>query len=773
VIVHITPRAEWQRAQGEGAYRADTLASEGFIHCSEPHQVVRTADRYYRGRDGLVLLLIDEARLVPEIKREPSPEGELFPHVYGPLGLDAVVGVLDFPAGADGSFALPPPPSRVEPVAELLHGREVVDPYRWLEQTDAPAVRAWVAAQNAHTRAAIEGWPGFPAIRARLDDLLTAGSVSAPVPRRDRCFYQRRSGRMDQPVLLLREGERERTLLDPNALSASGTVALDWWYPSRDGRLLAYGLSEGGTELSTLRVLDVATAADLPDEQIPNTRACSVAWLPDGSGFYYTRYPAGDRYNRRVFLHRLGQPWSDDAPVFGEGRAPEDWPSVELSQDGRRLLVTVQQGWAKNELFLLDTATGQAEALHAGVDALAHGHFGGETLYLLTNEGAPNYRLLAVGPAKQRRELIAERPDRVLQEFRPVAGALVVEAMVDAASRLLVHDADGALKHEVALPALGSITSIHGEWDGDAAYVGYMSFAQPASAYRVDGPELRLFAEGELTTKADFVVDQVWYRSKDGTPVSMFLVHRPDLPLDGDNPTVLTGYGGFNIAMTPRFNAALPLWLEAGGVWALPNLRGGSEYGEAWHRGGMLGDKQNVFDDFAAAAEWLIEHKYTRPDRLGIVGGSNGGLLVGAALTQRPDLFGAVVCTVPLLDMLRYHTFLIARLWIAEYGSAEDPEQFAWLHAYSPYHRVRDGERYPAVFLLTAEGDSRVDPMHARKMAARLQAASGSGRPVLLRVDTEAGHGAGNARRKQLDSMADWWTFLFWQLGVDPSKSND
>ena len=767
MIVHITPRAEWDRARREGAYRGDTLAGEGFIHCSEPRQVVKVADAFYRGRDGLVLLLIDEAKVGPEIKREPSPQGEPFPHVYGPLNLDAVVGVLDFPPGADGAFAMPLPPSRTDPVVDTLHGDEVVDPYRWLEQTDAPEVRAWVAAQNAHTRAAIESLPAHEPIRARLDELLTAGSVSAPVPRGGRCFYQRRSGQMDQPVLLVREGGVDRVLLDPNALSATGTVALDWWHPSRDGRLLAYGLSEGGTELSTLRVLDVESAENLPDE-IPDTRACSIAWLPDGSGFYYTRYPEGDRYNRRVFLHRLGE--RDDALVF-QTRAPEDWPSVELSDDGRRLLVTVQQGWVKNELFLLDTATGATEAVHAGVDALAEGHFGGETLYLRTNEGAPNYRVLAVENGR-RRELIPERLDRVLQELRPAAGALVVEEMVDASSRLVVYETDGTKRHEVALPALGSLTSIHGEWGGAAAYVGYMSFAQPASAYRIDNSRLETFALGELPAETEFEVEQVWYPSKDGTRVSMFLVHRPGLVRDGNNPTVLTGYGGFNIAMTPRFNAALPLWLEAGGVWALPSLRGGSEYGEAWHRAGMLGRKQNVFDDFAAAAEWLIEQRYTRPERLGIVGGSNGGLLVGAALTQRPELFGAVVCTVPLLDMLRYHAFLIARLWIAEYGSAEDPEQYRWLRTYSPYHRVRDGEAYPAVFLLTAEGDSRVDPMHARKMAARLQA-TGTQRPVLLRVDAEAGHGAGNARRKQLDSSADWWTFLFEQLGVEPPKSND
>jgi prolyl oligopeptidase len=354
------------------------------------------------------------------------------------------------------------------------------------------------------------------------------------------------------------------------------------------------------------------------------------------------------------------------------------------------------------------------------------------------------------------------------------AGRLAAHELQNASSHLRLYGLDGSLQTEVRLPSLGTVTGIGGEWFGNRISVGYTSFAQPATAYSIERGGLDLFAQGDLPPDFDasrYEVRQVWYTSKDGTRVSMFLVHRRGMML-GDTPTLLTGYGGFGVSRTPSFVAALPQWLDAGGLYALANLRGGGEYGEAWHQAGMRGSKQNVFDDFIAAGEWLIESGVTRPERLAISGGSNGGLLVGAALTQRPDLFRAVVCQVPLLDMLRYQNLRIARLWIPEYGSPEEVAQFRWLYDYSPYHRVRRGERYPAVFLLTAEGDSRVDPMHARKMAARLQATTASEAPVLLRVETSAGHGQGKPRSKQLEEATDVWSFLFWQLGVEPpSKS--
>jgi prolyl oligopeptidase len=679
-----------------------------------------------------------------------------------------------------------PPPARLDTVVDVLHGVAVADPYRWLEDGESEATRAWVTAQNSFTRSVLTGVPQRGAIRSRLDQLLTVGTVGSPAIRGARLFYQRRDGRRDQPVLVVRddETEGERIVVDPNALSATGIVALDWWYPSTDGRLLAYGVSEGGTELSVLRVLDIDRGEHLAADEIPYTRAASLAWLPDSSGFYYTRYPTPgsmppgeEMYHRHVFFHALGQPWSADLETFGPGRAREDWPNVELSRNGRWLAIEIEQGWARSEVYVVDRQRPDEPpiAIHVGQPSVAHAVFAADRLLLHTNAEAPNWALYEVdpeGPERPNWRLVRpEQADRVLEAVHPAAGLLVAKEMQNATSRLRLYGLDGALRSEVQLPAIGSVTGLDGEWDGHQIGIGFTSFTMPHAAYTVDPitGACTLLARGDLPAGFDadaYTVRQEWYASRDGTRVSMFVIHRRELDLTVPRPTLLTGYGGFNVSRTPQFIQALPLWFDAGGVYALPNLRGGGEYGESWHRGGMLANKQNVFDDFICAAEWLIERGLTQPERLAISGGSNGGLLVGAALTQRPDLFKAVVCQVPLLDMLRYQYLRIARLWIPEYGSAEDAEQFRWLYAYSPYHHVRQGERYPATLLLTAEGDSRVDPMHARKMAARLQAADATDGHILLHVETAAGHGQGKPRGKQLDELTDIWTFVFWQLGV-------
>jgi prolyl oligopeptidase len=679
-----------------------------------------------------------------------------------------------------------PPLTREDDVVEELHGVAVADPYRWLEDGESEETRTWVDQQNMRTRQLLDSLSNAAAIRARLDELFTTGAVGTPVLRGDRYFYSRRDGLRDQPVLVVRDGVdgAEKTILDPNALSASGIVALDWWYPSNDGRLLAYGVSEGGTELSTLHVLEVDREKTLDSDRIPHTRAASIAWLPDSSGFYYTRYPvpgsvaAGEEmYHRHVFLHVLGEDWQRDTEVFGGGRAREDWPNVDISQSGRWLAIEVEQGWVRSEVYVLDRLDPDQGFLpiHVDLDAMAHPVFAGDRLLLHTNLDAPNWALFDVDPLRpertNRRTIIAERPDRVLDAVHPAAGRLLAHEMRNATSQVRVYDLTGVLLTEVQLPGLGTVSGIGGEWSGDRVALGFTSFAQPGTSYSVDieSGECRLLAQGELPPGFDasrYSVRQDWYSSHDGTRVSIFVISRADLDFSQPRATVLTGYGGFNVSRTPTFITALPMWLDAGGVYALPNLRGGGEYGEAWHRDGMLGKKQNVFDDFIAAAEWLIDQGIADRERLAITGGSNGGLLVGAALTQRPDLFTAVVCQVPLLDMLRYQNLRIARLWIAEYGSSEDPEQFRWLYAYSPYHRVRPGLQYPATFLLTASGDSRVDPMHARKMAARLQAATASDAPILLRVETAAGHGIGKPRGKQLDEATDVWTFIASQLNV-------
>jgi prolyl oligopeptidase len=686
---------------------------------------------------------------------------------------------------ADEKNPAPYPPSRTEKVVDRLHGTDVPDPYRWLEDGNSAEVKQWVERQNAFTRAVLDELPGRAAIRERLNTLLDIGSIGTPAVAKGRYFYTRRDGKQNQPVLYVREGlqGKDRVLLDPNTLSKEGIVALDWWYPSRDGKLLAYGLSEGGTEQSTLHVRDVETGKDLPDV-IERTRACSVAWLPDSKGFYYTRYPqpgsvprGQENYHRHVYLHLLGADPAKDTKVYGEGRQMEDWPDVRLSPDGRWLVVTVEQGWAKSEIFFKDTQKEGAGfvPLVEKVNALFSAIVRNDRFYVRTNDGAPRYRLYLVDPLKpgreQWKEIIAESKD-VLERVAAVGDTLAVEYAVRASSRLRLFDRDGKPLQEVQLPTLGTLAGMGGEWDGTELLYGFQSVTVPPTVYHLDLKTKRSELWQQVKADIDFAayeVEQVTYRSKDGTPVTMFLAHQKGLRRDGNNPTLLYGYGGFNISLTPSFNPSRFLFLERGGVLAIANLRGGGEYGEEWHQSGMLGKKQNVFDDFLAAAEWLIREKVTRPERLAIQGGSNGGLLVGAALTQRPELFRAVVCQVPLLDMVRYHKFLIARLWIPEYGSADDPEQFQWLYAYSPYHHVKKGTAYPAVLLATAEGDSRVDALHARKMAAALQAATTSPvgeKPILLRLEPKAGHGQGKPRGKVLDELTDVWSFLFWQLGI-------
>lgn len=676
-----------------------------------------------------------------------------------------------------------PPPSRVEAIVNVLHGEPVPDPYRWLEDGDSPEVLAWTEAQAAHARKHLDAPPYRPALQERLRALFSLGIVTPPAVFGGRYFHQQRRASEEQPRLLVRDSVDgpDRLLLDPVAFSEDRTSALDWFHPSEDGRLLAFGLSEGGSERSTLRVRDVDTGRDLADV-IPWTRACSVAWEPDARGFFYTRYPepgtvpeGEESYHRHVHHHTLGTDWRKDPLVFGADRPPQDWPNVQLSPNGRYLVVTVSRGWSRTDVYLLDRSReGGFVTVSEGEEALFGAIVRNDALYLHTNQNAPRYRLLRAdlehpGPESWR-EVIPEGAS-VLQGVLAIRSHLVAAWLEDASSRLSVHALDGACEHAVALPSIGSVSSLTGAWDGDEAFFGFSSYTVPPVVFRLRPAEGRLerwaAVEGGFDAQR-FRVRLTHYSSRDGTRISMFLVDACDRPQDGRGAAVLTGYGGFNVSHTPAFGRSLLAFLEQGGLYAVAHLRGGGEYGESWHQAGMLGRKQNVFDDFLAAAESLVKEGHAAPDRLGILGGSNGGLLVGAALTQRPELFRAVVCQVPLLDMVRYHLFRIARLWIPEYGSAEEPHAFRWLFAYSPYHRVRDGAPYPAVLLTTGESDSRVDPLHARKMAARLQAASSSGHPVLLRLESRAGHGQGKPISKVLEEWTDVWTFVFEELGLRP-----
>jgi prolyl oligopeptidase len=682
--------------------------------------------------------------------------------------------------------------TRTDNVTEVLHGALVADPYRWLEDGESQEVRAWDEAQTAETRAWLDRLPGRDALRARIRELLSVGHVSAPAARttRDgqrRYFHVRREAEQEQSVLYVRDGvsASDRVLIDPAPLSADRTTAIDWWAPSRDGARVAWGLSEGGSEQSTLRIRDVATGEDLPD-RIPHTRHASVAWLPDGEAFYYTRYPepgsvppGDEKYHCRVFRHRIGEDPARDPLVFGEGRDKLDVPAVVASPDGRWLVVRVHMGWHKSELWLCDLASADRRwvALAKDVDALYEPTPLDDVLFVHTNDGAPRYRLFAVDyAAPQRvawREILPERAD-VLTDVAVAGGprgerTLLAAYLHEASARIERFDASGARLGAVALPALGS-AGVAAAHDADDAFVDFTSYAMPGRVLRVD------LAGGEATTwdrvggnvrLPDVRVSMLYATSKDGTRVPMFVVEPAGAKRDGSGPAVVYGYGGFNIAQTPAFSVRTLLTVERGGTWVVALLRGGGEFGEDWHRAGMLEHKQNVFDDLYACAEEVVRAGIARPDRLGVAGGSNGGLLVAAAVTQRPELFRAALCLVPLTDMLRYHRFRIGGLWIAEYGDPDKAQDFQWIYPYSPYHHVGEGVRYPSVLLATADSDSRVDPMHARKMAARLQAAQAdAARPVLLRVEARAGHGAGKPVAKLVDEVSDEMAFLFRELGM-------
>ena len=680
-----------------------------------------------------------------------------------------------------------PPSTRSDSTVETIFGEKVEDPYRWLENAESEETKLWVEEQNRYTRSILDSLPGRNQIKTRLEQLLSIGQIGTPQVYRGRLFYTKREGKENQPILYLREGINgpEKVLVDPNALSREGLVSLDWWFPSDDGTLLAYGLSTDGSEQSTLYVLNTQTGEKLKDA-ISRTRYTAIAWKKDKSGFYYTRYPAPgtvpageEDYHQHLFYHELGTDPEKDPKVFGQGREMTEMYAVSLSPDNRYLLLSIFKGWDKSDVYFQalpnDGEIARPDGfvpVVEGEDALFSGQIAGDNLYLHTNYRAPKYRLLKVSlknPSRDNWVELIPQDTSVLEQAQVVGDWLVTKYLHNACSQVRIFDLSGEFMEDVELPALGSVSGLNGEWDGSEIFFSFESYFIPPSIYHYDLPFRRLELADQVKTDADlsaYQVEQVWYQSKDKTRISMFLIHPRGIKRDGNNYVYLTGYGGFNLNRTPSFSRSILLWLEKGGVYAVPNLRGGGEYGEEWHKAGMLGNKQNVFDDFISAAEWLISSGYTDPQHLAISGGSNGGLLMGAVLTQRPELFRLVICGNPLLDMIRYHKFLIAKLWVPEYGSSEDSIQFKWLYAYSPYHRVKDGTPYPATLILTADSDTRVDPLHACKMTARLQAATSSDAPILLRYETQAGHGVGSPLSKNIEEYTDIWSFVFWQMEI-------
>jgi prolyl oligopeptidase len=677
-------------------------------------------------------------------------------------------------AAVTGSIA-GPPKTEVSEVKETIHGVEVVDPYRWLEDQNSPQTRAWIDAENAYTDSLLSHIPGREALKQKVAALLKIEAMSAPRVRNGRYFFSRRQADQDQASLFMRKGlaGKDELLIDPLALSPEHTITVGLNAVSQDGSLIVYSLRQGGEDETTPHLFDVDAHKDLPDK-FPHADYFGIAILPDKSGVYLTRRtPDGPR----VYFHKIGTDFSADLEIFGKGYNGEKIIGSGFSADGRYLLIDVSYGSAaaQTEVYVQDLKNkGPLVTIVNDVKAAFEPEIGGDKLYLRTNWNAPKWRVMEVdlkNPGRDHWREVIPQGENVLDGLSLVGGKLAVTVTENVVNHTRLYDTKGKLVREIKPPTLGSLSGLLGTWDSTEAFYGFNSFHIPATSYRYDvatGQQSVWFQSKVPFTTDGYEVKQVWYTSKDGTRVPMFLAHAKGLKLDGSHPTLLTGYGGFNVNSTPGFNAFAATWISSGGVYALANMRGGGEFGEAWHHAGMLDKKQNVFDDFIAAGEWLVANKYTSPQRLAIRGGSNGGLLMGAMITQRPDLFGAVICSYPLLDMIRYDKFLVAKYWVPEYGSADNPDQFKYIYAYSPYQHVKAGAKYPAVLFISGDSDTRVAPLHARKMTALMQASNGSDKPILLHYETKSGHSGGTPVGKQIDNTTDELDFLMWQLKMTP-----
>jgi prolyl oligopeptidase len=665
------------------------------------------------------------------------------------------------------------------------HGTRVADPYRWLEDPDSPESRAWIEAENKVTFSFLEQIPQRDRLRERLTKLWNYEKYGVPRQRGGRYFYTKNDGLQNQSVLYWAptlEAE-PKVLLDPNALSAEGTIALSGVAISDDGKLLAYGLASAGSDWQAWRVRDVESGKDR-DDHLQWIKFSSASWDNEGGGFYYSRFdePAdgelltAQNYYQKLYYHKVGTPQSDDRLVY-ERRDEKEWGfHGEATEDGRWLVITVTHGTErKNNLFYLDLSRPDAEVVELLTGFEARFEFldnEGETFYLRTDLNAPRNRVVAVDldhPERDRwRELVPEAED-VLEQVSVVGDCFFAVYLKDAQSQVRMFNFEGQPQGELRLPGIGTASGFTGQRGDHETFYAFNSFTAPATIYRhdLDDDQSEIFREPKLDFDPDdYETRQVFYESKDGTRVPMFLIHRKGLKRNGQTPTYLYGYGGFDISLTPSFSVGRMVWLEMGGIFAMPNLRGGGEYGREWHEAGMKDKKQNVFDDFIAAAEWLIDEGYTSREKLAISGRSNGGLLVGAAMTQRPELFGAALPGVGVMDMLRFHKFTIGWAWTVEYGSSDDAADFPTLHAYSPLHNLRPGTHYPPTLIVTADHDDRVVPAHSFKFAAELQACQAGSAPVLIRIETSAGHGAGLPTSKAIEELADSYAFLVKVLDI-------
>ncbi|MBE2283954.1 MAG: S9 family peptidase [Prosthecobacter sp.] len=678
------------------------------------------------------------------------------------------------------------PKTRKEDVVDTLHGVKIADPYRWLEDDNSEETKAWVKAQNEVTFGYLKKLPRRDEIESRLRELWNYERVGMPFERGGRWFYSYNSGLQNQAVLKTTEvldGEAS-VLLDPNAMSKDGTTSLSDYEPSEDGKLIAYGVSEAGSDWNTIRVRDIASGRDL-DDVVRWLKFSGVSWLKDGSGFFYSRYDepkpgaaltAKNEFHK-LYFHKLGTTQDDDKLVYERKNEPKWGFGGHVTEDGDYLIIQVWLGTEpKNRVFYKKVAV-DAPVVELLNDNDARYEFidnDGPVFYFRTDLNAPCFQVIAIDVRKPQREhwriLVPEVPKVLLEDVSTVGGQMFCQYLRDAKTEVKCFDLAGKWIRDIKLPGIGSAGGFGGHREDKETFYSFTSFTEAGAIFRLDlaTGESTLWRKSEVKFDSSaYETKQVFYASKDGTKIPMFIVHKKGLKLDGANPTLLYGYGGFNISLTPGFSVSRAVWLEMGGVFAMPNLRGGGEYGREWHQAGIKLGKQNVFDDFIAAAEWLITDQYTSREKLAIQGGSNGGLLVGACMTQRPELYAAALPAVGVLDMLRFEKFTIGWGWKSDYGTVENKAEFTALLKYSPYHNLRPGTRYPATLVLTSDHDDRVVPAHSFKFGARLQECQAKdGPPVLIRIETSAGHGAGTALNKTIEKVADEWAFLVRVLGM-------
>jgi prolyl oligopeptidase len=680
------------------------------------------------------------------------------------------------------------PVARKADIIDDYHGTKVEDPYRWLEDDHAAETKAWVEAENKVTESCLAAIPQRDAIRTRLKTLWNYERIGIPFEMGGKWFFSRNSGLQNQAVLHVSDtfGGESRVLLDPNALSTDGTVSLSSYSPSEDGKLLAYSLSNGGSDWEEIRVRDIATGKDL-DDRVQWVKFSGLSWLKDGSGFFYSRFDepkegmalTGKNEFQKLCFHRIGTPQSADTLVY-ERKDHAEWGfGGYVTEDGRYLVVSVSEGsQPENRLFYKDLQSPDAPMVELLPEANASYNFidnDGSVFFIRTDLDAPRGRVIAIDLKQPQREnwkeLIPQSPKDLLEDVSSVGGQLICTWLRDAKNAVTCHAFSGGQLREIALPGIGSVGGFDGRRKDTRTFYAFTSFTEPGAIYEFDltTGESKLWKKPTVGfDSAAYETRQTFYQSKDGTRIPMFIVAKRGVELNGPNPTLLYGYGGFNISLTPGFAVPRAVWLEMGGVLAIANLRGGGEYGREWHQAGTKERKQNVFDDFIRAGEWLIANGYTSKEKLAIQGGSNGGLLVGACMTQRPELFAAALPDVGVMDMLRFDRFTIGWAWRSDYGSSANPEDFKTLFAYSPYHRLKPGVRYPATMITTADHDDRVVPAHSFKFAARLQEYQAkNGPPVLIRIETKAGHGAGRALNKTIELVADQWAFLTKSLGMN------